>query len=93
MNILETERLVLCKFTSDDSEFILNLLNTPGWMKYIGDKGIKNLEDAQDYIRSVPLRSYDKYGFGLYLVKDKNDNTPLGMCGLIKREELEDVDL
>jgi len=91
--ILETERLVLRWFDIKDAPFILELVNDPAWIQFIGDKRIKNLDDAKKYILNGPVDMYNKMGFGLYLVERKEDLTPLGMCGLIKRDSLEDVDI
>ncbi|MDA1642220.1 GNAT family N-acetyltransferase [Bacillus cereus group sp. TH177-1LC] len=93
MIVLETERLVLRWFDIKDAPFILKLVNDPAWIQYIGDKRIKNLEDAKKYILNGPIDMYNKMGFGLYLVERKEDFTSLGMCGLIKRDSLEDVDI
>ncbi|EJS70655.1 MULTISPECIES: GNAT family N-acetyltransferase [Bacillus] len=93
MIVLETERLVLRWFDIKDAPFILELVNDPAWIQFIGDKRIKNLEDAKKYILNGPVDMYNKMGFGLYLVERKEDFTPLGMCGLIKRDSLEDVDI
>lgn len=93
MNILETERLILRQFSVDDADFILQLLNEPSFIQNIGDRGVRNLEDARSYITRVPIASYEQNGFGLYLVKLKESGEPIGMCGLIKRAELEDVDI
>jgi RimJ/RimL family protein N-acetyltransferase len=90
---LITERLVIRRFTEDDAPFILHLVNEPSWLRFIGDKGVRTLEDARAYLRDGPLDSYAQRGFGLYLVALKSDAAPLGMCGLIKRETLADVDL
>ena len=92
-NILETERLVLREFSIDDAEFILTLLNTPGWLEYIGDKNVRTLEDAVDYLENGPIKSYKENGFGLWLTSLKNNSTPIGMCGLVKRESLKDIDI
>ncbi|PEM51900.1 GNAT family N-acetyltransferase [Bacillus wiedmannii] len=93
MIVLETERLVLRWFDIKDAPFILELVNDPAWIQFIGDKRIKDLEDAKKYILNGPVDMYNKMGFGLYLVERKEDLTPLGMCGLIKRDSLEDVDI
>ncbi|PES97618.1 alanine acetyltransferase [Bacillus cereus] len=93
MIVLETERLTLRWFDIKDAPFILELVNDPAWIQFIGDKGVKNLEDAKNYIVNGPVDMYNKFGFGLYLVERKEDLTPLGMCGLIKRDSLEDVDI
>lgn len=91
--IIETDRLILRQLTVDDAEFILELLNDPGWLRYIGDRGIRNLADARQYIVDGPVASYQRNGFGLYLVESKDSKMPMGICGLIQREELEDVDI
>ena len=93
MTVLETERLSLRKFTVDDAEFILTLLNEPAFLRYIGDKKVRNLEDARQYILTGPVASYERYGFGLLLVELKESHTPVGMCGLLKREQLPDPDI
>lgn len=91
--ILETERLVLKEFTIDDADFILNLLNTPGWLQYIGDKNVRTPEDAVSYLENGPIKSYKENGFGLWMLLLKNRNTPIGMCGLINRDSLDDIDI
>jgi len=93
MNVLETERLRLRGLTLDDAPFVLKLLNEPSWLRFIGDRGIRTLEGAQGYIRDVPLASYARHGFGLLAVELKADGAALGMCGLLKRDTLEDVDI
>lgn len=93
MKVLETERLVLRRLSTGDSAFILGLVNEPSWLRFIGDKGVATLEDAERYIRNGPLEMYARLGFGLYLVELKESGVPIGICGLIKRETLEDVDL
>ena len=90
---LETSRLSLRRFTIDDAAFILTLLNEPSFLRYIGDKNVRNLEDARQYILNGPTASYERNGFGLYLVELKEPQTPIGMCGLIKREELPEPDI
>jgi len=92
MKILETERLILRQFTADDAAFIFRLLNEPSFIQNIGDRGIRTLDDARAYIFRV-AQSYEKNGFGLYSVVLKESGESIGMCGLIKREELEDVDI
>ena len=93
MKILETERLLLRQFSIDDADFILRLLNEPSFIQNIGDRGVRTLEDARSYILRVPIASYERNGFGLYLVILTETGTSIGMCGLIKREALEDVDI
>jgi len=91
--ILETERLVLRAFVPDDAPFILDLLNQPSFLRFIGDKGVRTLEDARVYLRQGPMDSYATNGFGLYLVALKEGMIPIGMCGLVKREALPHPDL
>ncbi|WP_420574413.1 GNAT family N-acetyltransferase [Kordia sp.] len=91
--ILETTRLTLREFTIHDAHFILELLNTPNWLEFIGDKNVKNLEDARNYIKNSLIVSYQNNGFGLWLVALKETKTPIGMCGLVDRETLDDIDI
>jgi RimJ/RimL family protein N-acetyltransferase len=91
--ILETERLVIRKLATDDAQFILGLLNQPSFLRYIGDKGVRNSEDAVRYLQTGPLASYEQFGFGLYLVELKETSVAIGMCGLLKRDSLPDVDI
>lgn len=86
--ILETERLFLRQLCLHDTAFIIELLNSEGWKKYIGDKNVKTAEQARQYLTNGPLKSYAAHGFGLYLVALKNVWTPVGICGLIKRDYL-----
>ncbi len=93
MTILETERLTLRQLTTDDAEFIFELLNDPSFIQNIGDRNIRTLDDACAYIVNGPVTSYAKNGFGLWLVALKKTNESIGMCGLIRRENLEDIDI
>jgi [ribosomal protein S5]-alanine N-acetyltransferase len=93
VNVLSTERLVLRHLRADDADFILELLNEPSFIRNIGDKGIRTVDGARDYIVEGPVRSYEKFGFGLFAVELKETREPIGMCGLIKRDSLEDVDV
>src|SRR4051794_17809695 len=77
----------------DDAEFILKLVNDPAWIQFIGDKGIRTVADARDYLLRGPIEMYAQLGFGLWLVELKNEQIPIGICGLIKRPTLEDVDV
>lgn len=93
MEVLETSRLSLRELTANDAEFILKLLNDPLWHRYIGDRGIRTVEGARDYIVNGPMESYQRRGFGLFLTLLKGDKVPIGICGLIKRDSLQDVDI
>lgn len=93
MKVLQTERLILRWLDTDDAAFILQLVNEPSWLKYIGDKRVRTVQDAENYIRGGPAEMYSRLGFGLYLVALRDGGEPVGICGLIKRESLQDVDL
>ena len=93
MTVTQTERLLLRWLDARDSAFIFELVNEPSWLRYIGDKGVKTLQDAQRYIEDGPIEMYQRLGFGLYVVELKENGAPIGICGLIKRDALIDVDL
>ena len=93
MKVLETDRLNLRRISTDDAEFILQLLNEPSFLQFIGDRGVRTLEEARNYILNGPMASYERFGFGLYLTELKEPRVPIGMCGLLKRDTLEDVDI
>ncbi len=92
MSVLKTERLELRELCLADDEFILRLLNEPGFLRHIGDKGVRTLSDAREYIAKGPLESYARCGFGLYLTS-LAAGEPIGICGLLKRDTLPDVDV
>lgn len=91
--VLETDRLFLRHLTPDDDAFILELLNEPGFLRNIGDRKVRSLEDARRYVIDGPAASYAKQGFGLWWVGLKATAEPVGICGLIKRDVLEDPDI
>lgn len=91
--ILETERLVLRRMCLDDDAFIRTLLNEPSFVRFIGDRGVRTLDDARRYIADGPLASYRRVGFGLYLVETRDERAPIGICGLLKRDTLEHPDI
>ena len=93
MIVLETERLILRHLSLEDAEFILDLLNQPSFLRYIGDKGVRTPDDARAYILNGPMASYEQFGFGLFLTELKDARIPIGICGLLKRETLDDVDV
>ena len=93
MKVIETARLTLRWLTVDDAAFIVVLLNDPSWLRFIGDKGVRTEDDARRYILNGPIKMYGQYGFGLYLTELKDARVPIGLCGLIKREGLTDVDV
>jgi RimJ/RimL family protein N-acetyltransferase len=91
--ILETPRLRVERFTLEDAGFILRLLNDPDFIRNIADKGVRTLEAAGAYLAGGPLAHYDRHGFGLWRVSERGTGAPVGMCGLIRRDTLADVDL
>ena len=93
MPVLQTPRLALREMTDDDAEFVLVLLNDASFLRYIGDRGVRSLDGARDYIRKGPVASYRRNGFGLYLVELKGTGESVGTCGLVRREGLDDVDI
>jgi len=93
MKVLETERLQLRWLTTDDALFIIGLLNDPSFLRFIGDKGVRTLEDARRFIVDGPMKSYQTNRFGLNLVELKPDRTPIGICGLVMRDTLPEPDI
>ncbi|HZL93612.1 MAG TPA: GNAT family N-acetyltransferase [Vicinamibacterales bacterium] len=90
---LETSRLTLRRLDSEDAPFVVRLLNEPSFLQNIGDRGVRNIEDAHRYLREGPLAMYQAYGFGLWHASRKSDGAAVGMCGLLKRDTLPDVDI
>lgn len=94
MPIAETNRLFISKINLKDAKFFLELVNSPNWLKYIGDRNLKTVKDAKTYLQNGTLKSYKDFGFGFYKLQFREeDNKTIGVCGLIKREQMEDVDL
>ena len=90
---IETARLALRELTHADTAFIVELLNQPSFLRFIGDRGVRNEADAVGYLDRGPLASYARHGFGLLAVEPREGGTPLGICGLLKRDYLEEPDL
>jgi RimJ/RimL family protein N-acetyltransferase len=90
---LTTNRLNIRELSTDDAPFILRLLNEASFIHFIGDKGVRDIEGARQYILNGPMASYQQNGFGLYLVNRQTDGVALGMCGLLKRDSLSHVDI
>jgi RimJ/RimL family protein N-acetyltransferase len=88
-----TERLEITEFSAYDTAFIVELLNSKGWLQYIGDRGVRNAHDAVAYLINGPMRSYNEKGFGLWRVSLKDTNEPIGMCGLLQRDYLQHLDI
>ena len=94
MPIAETSRLLLSKINLKDADFFLKLVNSPHWLKYIGDRKVKTIEDAKAYLQNGTLKSYKDFGFGFYKLQLKEEGKKIiGVCGLIKREQLEDAEI
>jgi ribosomal-protein-alanine N-acetyltransferase len=88
-----TERLELREAELSDGPFIFELMNSPGWLQFIGDRGINTLVDAENYIQKSLIDNYKKLGFGLYLLRLKNEGAPVGICGFVQRDYLVSPDL
>jgi RimJ/RimL family protein N-acetyltransferase len=93
VSAIETARLVLREFTADDAAFVLRLVNEPSFLRYIGDRGVRNLEDARRYIADGPVAGYARHGHGLMRVDRRSDGAVVGMCGILKRDTLPDPDI
>ena len=93
MSAIETGRLVLREFTPDDAAFVLRLLNEPSFLRYIGDRGVRTLDDARRYIAEGPVAGYARHGHGLMRVDRRSDGATIGMCGVLKRDSLPDPDI
>jgi [ribosomal protein S5]-alanine N-acetyltransferase len=93
LKTFQTERLILRPMTEKDADFILELLNEPSFIRNIGDRKVRTIDGAKAYITDGPVASYAKNGFGLYLVEHRESGESMGMCGLIRRNTLKDVDI
>ena len=92
-NIIETERLFLREYTTDDASFMLRLVNEPSWLTYIGDRKVYSLNDAERYLTEGSIQSYEVHGFGFWKVVLKSTGEAMGSAGLAKRDYLDDIDL
>ena len=93
MKILETDRLILRHLSEADAPFMLELMNEPDFHRFVGDRGLRTTNDAAAYLAEKILPSYERFGFGFYLVELKCSGMPIGICGLVKRDTLEWVDV
>lgn len=91
--VCETDRLIVRQFSDTDTEFVVRLLNEKSFIRFIGDKNVRTNADAMNYLITGPISSYQANGFGLNLVLLKETGVPIGMCGLLKRDELNCPDL
>jgi RimJ/RimL family protein N-acetyltransferase len=93
MPVTETERLIVDNAQLSDSSFIFELTNSDGWLEFIGDRGIKTLKDAENYIQTSLIDKYNELGFGLYKLTLKKNRTPIGLCGFVQRDYLDAPDI
>ena len=94
MNLLETERLTIRELdAAADAAFVLELLNRPKFIQYIGDRGVRTVEEAADFIENRYRQSYRDHGYGLYTVELKDKQTPVGLCGFVRRDTLPGPDV
>ena len=93
MKILETERTILRELTADDAEFMLDLLNQPSFIKYIGDRNVRSVGESREFIETRYRASYAQHGFGLYAVELKETGEVIGINGFVKRDSLPDADI
>jgi ribosomal-protein-alanine N-acetyltransferase len=91
--VFDTPRLLLRQASSEDANFVLELMNEPSYIDNIGDRGVRAVTDAINYIEEKYVASYARHGFGLYLVELKEASCPIGICGLVKRDTLDCPDL
>lgn len=93
MKLPSSKRLIIEPLTAKDSEFMFKLMNSPGWLKYIGNRAIKNETDAEKYLVANIIASYNVNGFGLYKISLRNNSKAIGICGLLQRDYLKSPDL
>lgn len=93
MSVLETPRLAMRRLVASDAPFMLGLLNDPAWIRHIGDRGVRTVEGAREYLETRIISMYERLGFGLWMVEHRLEGRPMGICGLVKRDTLPDVDL
>jgi len=91
--IFETDRLIIRKMTLTDAPFLLKLLNDPTWIQFIGDRNVNTIKDAENYIKEKMIASYQKNGFGFYVLATKDKNTSVGTTGLIDREGMKHIEV
>ena len=92
MKLLETERTIIDHITLDDAPFFLELLNSPDWLRFIGNRNVTNIDDALDYLRNGFICCYAENGFGYYIARLKPTLVPIGICGFLKKPTLDNPD-
>lgn len=90
---IRSNRLELRRLVAEDAAFVLELVNDPDWLRHIGDRGVHTLDDARDYLETGPMAMYAHHGIGLLAVVRRDSGAPIGMCGLLKRDTLPDIDI
>jgi RimJ/RimL family protein N-acetyltransferase len=93
MHILSTERLIARHLSVEDANFMLELLNDPNWLRFIGDRQVRSIEQARAYILNGAVENYARLGFGFYLIERKEDGCSIGICGLTQRDYLDAPDI
>ena len=93
MNLITTDRLLINRITIDDAGFILELMNDKDWIKNIGDKGVRTIEDAQAYIQNRFLKTYIESNYGFYTMNLKNTLQIIGIVGLVDRKGIDNIDI
>lgn len=88
--MIQTDRLILRELSHDDCDFIIELLNTEGWLQYIGDRNVHTHDQAIEYLNKGPIKSYLESGMGLYLVMNNQTKESMGLCGIFRRK-LKDI--
>ncbi len=91
--MIQTPRLTLRELTPYDAPFMLELLNSPDWLTYIGDRNVHNVADAKKYLEEKNIPSYEKHNFGFYAVERREDQVIIGTCGMAQRDFLDDPDI
>ena len=91
--ILVTPRLRLRLLVADDAAFIHALVNDPDWLRYIGDRNVRTLDDARGYIANGPAAMFARHGHALFAVERRDDGAPIGICGILKRDYLDAPDI
>jgi RimJ/RimL family protein N-acetyltransferase len=91
--VLETERLQLRRLTLDDAAFLIEVFNDPAFKRFVGDRNIHTVDQARAFIEKGPFESYRRFGFGHYIVRLNGSGRPIGICGYVKRDALQDVDI
>lgn len=92
MTFIKTQRTLVDHIRLEDAPFFVTLLNTPDWIRFIGDRNVSDIDSAQQYLQNGFLQSYRDNGFGYYLVRMAQELTPIGICGFLKRPNLDNPD-